>query len=132
MKGAIRSENGSLLVFFLFCSYSLLLCTLSTTKRMHGIHHDIIEPRFPKCKFILGDILLPNDMASIRAVCEKSMVGSAPSIICIDVNGNREIDGVIECLNTVMKEPWRRQPRMIIVKSRFLYWEVKKLKNNLC
>jgi len=48
------------------------------------------------------------------------------------VNGNREIDGVIECLNTVMKEPWRRQPRMIIVKSRFLYWEVKKLKNNLC
>ena len=71
-------------------------------------------------------------MASIRAVCEKSMVGSAPSIICIDVNGNREIDGVIECLNTVMKEPWRRQPRMIIVKSRFLYWEVKKLKNNLC
>lgn len=84
--------------------------------------------RYPKCKFALGDVLQPNDMSSIRTLCEQCMDGSAPSIICMDVNGNREIDGVIECLNMIMKEPWKRQPRMIIVKSRFLYWEVKQSK----
>lgn len=83
--------------------------------------------RFPKCKFALGDVLQTNDMSSIRNLCEQLMIGSAPSIICIDVNGNREIDGVIACLKMVVNEVWKRQPRMIIVKSRFLYWEVKKL-----
>ena len=83
--------------------------------------------RFPKCKFALGDVLLPNDMSYIRTLCEQLMARSAPSIICIDVNGNREIDGVIACLKMVVNEAWKQQPRMIIVKSRFLYWEVKRL-----
>lgn len=64
-------------------------------------------------------------MSSIRALCEQALVNGAPSIICIDVNGNREISGVLECLRRVINEAWKRQPRMIIVKSRFLYWELK-------
>ncbi len=66
-------------------------------------------------------------MASMRTLCETSLVGSAPSVICIDVNGNREIEGVLECLIMAMDERWRRQPRMIIVKSRFLYWKLKEM-----
>ena len=82
--------------------------------------------RYPKCKFALGDVLIPNEMSGIRTLCETSLIGSAPSIICIDVNGNREIEGVLDCLSSVMNEKWKRLPRMIIVKSRYLYWELKK------
>ena len=64
-------------------------------------------------------------MTNIRTICETSLIGSAPSIIAIDVNGNREIDGVLDCVQAVMNEKWIRMPRMIIVKSRFLYWELK-------
>mmetsp|Transcript_13858 Transcript_13858/g.30189 ORF Transcript_13858/g.30189 Transcript_13858/m.30189 type:complete len:423 (+) Transcript_13858:66-1334(+) len=86
---------------------------------------DIANERYPKCKFALGNVLIPDEMASVRTLCEQSLVGSAPSIICIDINGNREIAGVLECVTMVMKEKWKKQPRMIIVKSRFLYWELK-------
>lgn len=58
------------------------------------------------------------------------IVGTAPSVMCIDINGNREIDGVLECLRMVMNEPWSSMPRMIIVKSRFLYWEMKKMEES--
>ena len=77
-------------------------------------------------KFVLGDVLVPNDMSSIRLLCEQCLVGSAPSILCIDINGNREIEGVLACLSVVMNESWVRMPRMIIVKSRFLYWDMKR------
>lgn len=70
--------------------------------------------------------MIPEEMANIRTLCETSLIGSAPSVICIDINGNREIEGVLDCLKMVMNEEWKRQPRMIIVKSRFLYWELKK------
>eukprot|EP00581_Thalassiosira_minuscula_P030174 CAMPEP_0183758446 /NCGR_PEP_ID=MMETSP0739-20130205/6432_1 /TAXON_ID=385413 /ORGANISM="Thalassiosira miniscula, Strain CCMP1093" /LENGTH=476 /DNA_ID=CAMNT_0025996061 /DNA_START=1 /DNA_END=1431 /DNA_ORIENTATION=+ len=87
---------------------------------------DIANERYPKCKFALVNVLEPTEMSSLRTLCEQSLVHSAPSIICIDVNGNREIDGVLKCVEMVMNEMWKRQPRMIIVKSRFLYWELKK------
>ena len=88
---------------------------------------DIANERFPKCKFALGNILIPEEMSSVRTLCEQSLMGSAPSVICIDVNGNREIDGVLECLSMVMNEKWEKSPRLIIVKSRFLYWELKEM-----
>lgn len=69
-------------------------------------------------------------MSSVRALCERHIIGTAPSVMCIDINGNREIDGVLECLRMVMNEPWSSMPRMIIVKSRFLYWEMKKMEES--
>jgi hypothetical protein len=86
---------------------------------------DIANGRYPKCKFMLANVLVPEEMSAIRSMCEASLRGEAPSIICIDVNGNREIDGVKKCLQVIMNEDWRVQPRMIIVKSRFLYWDLK-------
>ena len=82
--------------------------------------------RYPKCKFALGDVLVPNEMAAIRTLCETTLINSAPSVVCIDVNGNREIQGVLDCISSIMNEQWKVMPRMIIVKSRFLYWELKK------
>jgi hypothetical protein len=87
---------------------------------------DIANERYPNTKFVLGDVLVPNDITSIRTLCEQCLVGSAPSILCIDINGNREIEGVLACLSVVMNESWVRMPRMIIVKSRFLYWDMKR------
>lgn len=85
----------------------------------------IANERYPKCKFLLTNVLVPEEMATLRTTCEASLQGAAPSIICVDINGNREIDGVLKCVQMIMNEKWKRQPRMIIVKSRFLYWELK-------
>ena len=87
---------------------------------------DIANQRYPKSKFLLGDVLVPNEISSVRMSCEQCLIGLAPSILCIDINGNREIEGVLACLTMVMNEPWVRMPRIIIVKSRFLYWEMKR------
>ncbi|KAL3805549.1 hypothetical protein ACHAW5_005610, partial [Stephanodiscus triporus] len=91
---------------------------------------DIANQRYPRCKFVIGDVLVPGEMSSVRALCERHLVGMAPSVMCIDINGNREIDGVLDCLRMVMNEPWSSMPRMIIVKSRFLYWEMKKMEES--
>lgn len=87
---------------------------------------DIANQRYPKSKFVQNDVLVPHEMSLVRILCEQCLVGSAPSILCIDINGNREIEGVLACLTMVMNEPWIRMPRIIIVKSRFLYWEMKR------
>lgn len=75
-------------------------------------------------------MLVPGEMSSVRALCERHLVVTAPSVMCIDINGNREIDGVLECLRMVMNEPWSSMPRMTVVKSRFLYWEMKKMEES--
>ena len=89
---------------------------------------DIANERYPKCKFVLANVLVPDEMATLRTTCESSLQGEAPSIICVDINGNREIDGVLRCVQMLMNEKWKRQPRLIIVKSRFLYWDLKERK----
>ncbi|KAL7436801.1 hypothetical protein ACHAXM_005759 [Skeletonema potamos] len=89
---------------------------------------DIANERYPKCKFLLANVLVPEEMSMLRTTCEASLRGEAPSIICVDINGNREIDGVLKCVQMILNEKWKRQPRMIIVKSRFLYWDLKERK----
>ena len=86
---------------------------------------DIANERYPKCKFLLVNVLVSEEMAALRSTCESCLHGDAPSVICVDINGNREIDGVLRCVQMIMNEKWKRQPRMIIVKSRFLYWDLK-------
>ncbi len=86
---------------------------------------DIANERYPKCKFLLANVMSKDEMATLRNTCESTLQGEAPSIICVDINGNREIEGVLRCVQMLMNEKWKRQPRMIIVKSRFLYWDLK-------
>lgn len=77
---------------------------------------------------MLCNILNPDDIASLNTFCQQTLEGGAPSVIAIDINGNRDVDGVLECLQVVMNEKWTEQPRLIVVKSRFLYWDLRKLK----
>ena len=86
---------------------------------------DIANGRYPKCKFLLVNVLVSEEMTTLRTTCESCLQGEAPSVVCVDINGNREIDGVLRCVQMIMNEKWKRQPRMIIVKSRFLYWDLK-------
>lgn len=74
-------------------------------------------------------MLKPDEMASLNTLCTQTLKGGSPSVIAIDINGNRELEGVLECLQVVMNEKWLRRPRMIIVKSRFLYWDLKKFQD---
>mmetsp|Transcript_19854 Transcript_19854/g.28288 ORF Transcript_19854/g.28288 Transcript_19854/m.28288 type:complete len:393 (-) Transcript_19854:533-1711(-) len=89
---------------------------------------DIANQRYPKCKFVLANVMSKDEMTTLRTTCESTLQGEAPSIICVDINGNREIDGVLRCVQMLMNEKWKRQPRMIIVKSRLLYWDLKERK----
>ena len=65
-------------------------------------------------------------MTSLNEFCQQTLNGGAPSVVAIDINGNRDVDGVLECLQVFMNEEWVRQPRLIVVKSRFLYWDLRK------
>ncbi|KAL3770270.1 hypothetical protein ACHAWO_003675 [Cyclotella atomus] len=88
----------------------------------------IANERFPQCKFSLCNVLKPDELASLNKLCQQSLKGGAPSVIAIDINGNRDVDGVLECLQAVMNEKWIRHPRLIVVKSRFLYWDLRKIR----
>jgi hypothetical protein len=76
----------------------------------------------------LCNVLKPDELASLNKLCQQSLKGGAPSVIAIDINGNRDVDGVLECLQAVMNEKWIRHPRLIVVKSRFLYWDLRKMR----
>jgi hypothetical protein len=48
-----------------------------------------------------------------------SLLEVQPTVVAIDINGNRELHPVLHCLQIVMD---RWQPRLILVKSRSLYY----------
>ena len=64
-------------------------------------------------------------MSALRVSCEWLLAGAAPSVVGIDIGGNRDVEDVRQCLTLLMAEAWQRRPRLIVVKSRFLYWEQK-------
>ena len=88
--------------------------------------------RFPETIFSLEDALSDEGTAKIRKSCHETLINMCPSVVAIDINGNREISGVLECLEKVMKpgsdvvlgENWEL-PRIIVVKSRYLYHHIK-------
>lgn len=87
---------------------------------------DVATSRYPRSKFVMGDVFVEEEMTQFRTLCEHGLVGGSPSVVAIDINGNREIEGVVRCIQTMMDQPWKRGvPRLIIVKSRFLYWHMK-------
>jgi hypothetical protein len=72
----------------------------------------IARMRLPTCDLFCYDILMqwPIELTEIQ-----------PAVVGIDINGNRELDAVLECLQVVMTH-WT--PRLIFVKSRALYHEL--------
>ena len=68
--------------------------------------------RYPKCRFLAADVLEPSSSSQIM----EQLV--PPSVVAVDINGNREREAVLQCLEAVLAH-W--QPRLILVKSRALY-----------
>jgi hypothetical protein len=109
--------------------YCVMPFNLVPDTNLTDLHFGIfVFSRFPLCEFKLCNILKQDDVASLNLSCQQTLKGGAPSVIAIDVNGNRDIEGVLECLQVVMNERWARQPRLIVVKSRFLYWDLRKMR----
>ena len=59
--------------------------------------------------------LFPNDIVNTD---DKAQSINSSLVVAIDINGNRELEAVRQCLQLVIQE-WK--PRLIIVKSRALY-----------
>jgi hypothetical protein len=68
----------------------------------------IARERYPTRNFLLGDVF--EDELDIS-------LGS-PSVVAIDINGNRMLPAVLDCIQLAL-DNW--SPRLIIVKSRELY-----------
>jgi hypothetical protein len=80
----------------------------------------------PDCTFATCDILrsteewLPmvDKIPQSKMDGEQGRSGFCPTVVAIDINGNRELQAVLSCLQVAM-DVWR--PRLILVKSRSLY-----------
>lgn len=73
--------------------------------------------------------LLEEDASTIQNVLTQNKMdvkswerNGGKLVVAIDINGNREIEGVVECVNRVLTY-WR--PTLVIVKSRSLYSYIK-------
>jgi hypothetical protein len=84
------------------------------------------EARVPDCSFVTCDILRPTEewLPVVDTIQQSKMEGEqgrpsfCPTVVAIDINGNRELQAVLSCLQVAM-DVWR--PRLILVKSRSLY-----------
>lgn len=94
---------------------------------------EIAMKRYQDTTFSTEDALTDEGTAKMRALCKQKLVGGYPNVVAIDINGNRLLDHVVECVERVMNpgddvvlgRDWDL-PRLIIVKSRFLHEEVKR------
>jgi hypothetical protein len=85
------------------------------------------EARVPACTFVTCDILRPKEewLPAVDSMLQSIMDGQqgrppdfCPTVVAIDINGNRELQAVLSCLQVAM-DVWR--PRLILVKSRSLF-----------
>ncbi|CAJ1940090.1 unnamed protein product [Cylindrotheca closterium] len=71
----------------------------------------IAKERYPSRDFLLADVFEDFDASAHK-----------PTVVAIDINGNRLLPAVIDCIQLVM-DAW--SPRLIVVKSRELYAKMK-------
>lgn len=70
----------------------------------------------PGLYFLQHDILQDNTTTILKDF-------PTPNVVAIDINGNRELPAVLQCIQKVIRS---YRPRLIIVKSRALYLEYKR------
>ena len=88
---------------------------------------DTATEAYPQCSFSLQDALEDN-ACSLRQYCHETLLHGYPTVVAIDINGNREIPAVVQCIENIMNpidppEGWEL-PRLIIVKARRLHHAV--------
>ena len=79
------------------------------------------QQRYPHLTFVQWDPLCKN--SAIAPLPVQLQESPPPAIIAIDINGNRELPAVLQCLHCVWNV-YHWQPRLIIVKSRTLYQRI--------
>jgi len=78
--------------------------------------------RYPNCQFHTVDILSSSNFTTFT-----NLLAAPPDVVALDVNGNRELEAVLQCLEVVLRQ-W--QPRLVLVKSRALFHCIKAKTNN--
>ncbi len=113
------------------CNNSSQVACLGVDKSPESI--EIAVERYPQTLFSVEDALSDEGTAKMRALCKQKLIGGYPNVVAVDINGNRLLDHVLECIERLMNpgddvvlgKDWDL-PRLIIVKSRFLHEEVKR------
>lgn len=98
------------------CDFGILVDSVDSKTRL-GLDKSeesirIARERYPNRNFLLGDVF--GDDLDINL--------ESPSVIAIDINGNRLLPAVLDCIQLAVD---RWSPRLIIVKSRELYTRLK-------
>jgi hypothetical protein len=93
---------------------------------------EVATKRYPSCTFSLEDALTERGMKQLCELCETRLECKSPSVVALDIGGNREIPAVLQCLYNIMNPPSETwvTPRLILVKSRFLHKELHLKKKN--
>ena len=78
----------------------------------------IAKSNFPDLALEEIDVLTESKERLMKVLERYQMTDQKKLIVAIDINGNRELEAVIECLQRVL-DTW--QPRLVIVKSRSLF-----------
>lgn len=68
------------------------------------ITHITFTRRFPECTFSVQDALSEKGTAKLRELCKEKLVNGYPTVVAIDINGNREVPAVLQCIENVMAE----------------------------
>jgi hypothetical protein len=97
------------------CDFGILVDTVRCKSRL-GIDKSeesisIAKERYPDRDFLLADVFEDFDATAHH-----------PSVVAIDINGNRQLPAVVDCIQLAL-DAW--SPRLIIVKSRELYAKIK-------
>ena len=64
---------------------------------------NIANERYPHCRFSLEDALELEGVKQYRRLCRSELQNTFPAVIAIDINGNREVPAVLQCLQLVME-----------------------------
>lgn len=99
------------------CDFGIL-CDSVVAKTVLGIDKsessiEIARQRYPTIEFLLGDVF--EDDLDLPGQDHKE----EPLVVAIDINGNRDLPAVLQCIQLVMTSPW--SPRLVVVKSRALH-----------
>ena len=79
---------------------------------------EVAKKNFPTDTYIEADVLVEGEEYYMDMLKEFGIEDGCNFVVGIDINGNREIEAVRECLKRVLN--WWN-PRLVIVKSRSLY-----------
>merc|ERR1712232_195373 len=110
-KTAVVHTHGKDHFLEIGCDFGVLVDRIEAKSRL-GIDKSeesirIAKNRYPTLDFLHGDIFK-----------NLKVVTSHPLVVAIDINGNRELTAVPNCLQLVL-DSW--SPRLVIVKSRELF-----------